>query len=134
MPKGSTDVFREGKNPCFFAWNFLWKCRGRFRKNHANGGAGGAARTGVAGRPADVRLQKRCGAGTPLPVSKGGAFAQSPDALRQVVLGYDLPHFNDCYADSSAFGGSFFLKTVTSALPEETKKLSISNEKKGEKS
>ena len=72
--------FREGKIPALLCVGLFMEMPGRFRKNHANGGAGGAARTGVAGRPADVRLQKRCGAGTPLPVSKGGAFAQSPDA------------------------------------------------------
>lgn len=54
---------------------------------------------------------------TSLPVSKGGAFAQSPDALRQVVLGYNLPHFNNCYADSSDFGGSFFAKNAKTPCP-----------------
>ena len=78
----------QGKTSALLCVEFLENAWETVSENHANG---------------DAR-------GEPLPVSKGGAFAQSPDALRQVVLGYNLPHFNNCYADSSAFGGSFFPK------------------------
>ena len=62
--------FREGKIPALLCVGLFMEMPGRFRKNHANGGAGGAARPVLP----DVRRMSDC---------KNGAVREPPCRFRK---------------------------------------------------